>query len=203
VEKPAETSVPLNGLIRRRWSPVVFAPTPVPRETLTRLFEAARWAASSYNEQPWRFMLATRDDPAEYQKALGCLVESNQAWAKTAPVLVLTAVRKTFSRNNKPNVCAWHDLGAASASLTLQATELGLFVHQMAGIVADTVRSTYGVPEEFEPATGIALGFPYAEDPALLPENIRQRQLEPRTRKPLSEIVFTGGWGKASPYTGG
>ena len=192
MEKPAETSCPLHDPIQRRWSPRAFADRPVQKEHLRRIFEAARWASSCFNEQPWQFMVATKDDPKEYERMLSCLVEGNQAWAKLAPVLMLTIAKSTFDHNGKGNPHAWHDVGLAVGNLVIQATALGLSLHQMAGILPDRIQEVYGVPQGFEPVTALALG--YAGDPASLPEELGQRERAPRTRKPVEEFVFSGQW---------
>ena len=126
MSKPAATQYPVHDLIRHRWSPRAFCDRPVPPEALRQVFEAARWAASSFNEQPWVFIVATKDDPQAHGAALNCLVERNQQWARYAPVLILTAVSKAFARNSKPNRCREHDLGLAVGNLSAQATALGL-----------------------------------------------------------------------------
>jgi nitroreductase len=194
--KRARPDHSIHELLANRWSPYGFAETPVSHEDLRSLFEAARWSASSYNEQPWTYIVATKDDPGEFERVLHCLVEANQAWAKAAPVLAIGCTRLTFTRNNKPNAAAVHDLGLASGSLTFEATSRGINVHQMIGILPDRVRAEYKIPDEVQPLTGLAIG--YAADPAGLPENIRTRDLAPRTRKPLSEFVFAGTWGSAT-----
>jgi nitroreductase len=196
MEKPAETSCPLHDPIQRRWSPRAFADRPVEKDSLKCLFEAARWASSCFNEQPWQFIVATKDAQKDYECMLSCLVEGNQAWAKLAPVLMLTVAKSTFEHNGKGNPHAWHDVGLAVGNLVIQATVLGLSLHQMAGILPDRIREVYGVPQGFEPVTALALG--YAGDPTLLPDELRQREQAPRTRKPLTEVVFSGKWGQAS-----
>lgn len=197
MNNPAPTQHPVLDAIAQRWSPRAFAETPVEPEKLRSLFEAARWAASSYNEQPWRFIVATKQDRGAYEKALDCLVEANQAWAKAAPVLVLTAVSTRFNKNGKPNRCASHDLGAAAAHLALEATNLGLVIHQMAGINPSKVQATYGVPDGFEPQTAIAIGYPGQADD--LPEQwMRDAESAERSRNAFDDFVFTGQWGKAS-----
>jgi len=196
VQKQAAPDHPIHELIARRWSPYAFADRPVAVDDLRSLFEAARWAASSYNEQPWRYIVATKADPPEFDRVLSCLVEGNQAWAKAAPVLALGCVSLRFALNNKPNAAAVHDLGIASATLTLEATARGLFVHQMIGIVPEKARETYRIPEEYQPLTGLAIGYP--ADPQEAPEKYRERDLAPRTRKPLAEFVFGGAWGKTA-----
>lgn len=199
MERLANNDHPIHDLLRRRWSPRAFSEQSVEPAVLARLFEAARWAASSFNEQPWAFLVATKQQPEEFQRALACLMEFNRAWARSAPVLILTATKLTFNQNGQPNRVAQHDLGLAVAQLTVQATAEGLVLHQMAGILPEEVRRTFAVPDGWEPSTGIALG--YAGDPATLPEELRKRELAPRQRKKLSEFVFTGGWGRATPLT--
>jgi nitroreductase len=197
MEKPADTHYPIHELLKRRWSPRAFSDRPVEPDTLRSLLEAARWAPSSFNEQPWSFIVATKDDPVEFGRLLSCLVEGNIQWAQHAPVLMVTVARLSFEDDGKPNRHAFHDVGQAAANLTVQATALGLFVHQMAGILPDKVRALYGVPDQYEPVAGIALGYP--GDPQSLPERLRQRELAPRERRPLPEFVFSGRWGRTSP----
>ncbi len=181
----------------QRWSPRAFKSTPVEPAKLHAVFEAARWSASSYNEQPWRFLIATSDNRAAYDKALGCLVEANQAWAKTAPVLVLTVVSDTFIRNGKPNRCAEHDLGLAMGNLSIQAAALGLMVHQMAGVELDRVKLGYGIPDGFRPFSAFVIG--YADAPESLPTGwMRDAEVAPRDRKPFSEFIFEDTFGNAS-----
>ncbi|WP_205678915.1 nitroreductase family protein [Aquisphaera insulae] len=200
IPRSATPDHPIQELLATRWSPYSFSDRPVSEEDLRSLFEAARWSASSYNEQPWRYIVATKGDPDGFEKILSCLVEGNQAWAKFVPVLAIGCHSKTFARNNKPNAAAEHDLGAASASLTLEATARGLFVHQMIGILPEKVRETYGVPDDYAPLTGIAIG--YLGDPPDLDQRYRDRDQAPRQRKPLTEIVFSGTWGRPSPILG-
>src|SRR3954453_20883566 len=187
-QKQATPEHPIHELLARRWSPYAFADRPVSEGDLLSLFEAARWAASSYNEQPWRYLLATKAHPAEFERLLSCLVEGNQVWAKAAPVLALGCTSLYFALNGKSNAAAVHDLGIASASLTLEATARGLFVHQMIGILPDKARELYRIPEGVQPLTGLAIG--YAKDPGSLPEKYHDRDLAPRPRKPLAEFVF-------------
>ncbi len=194
--KQASPDHPINELLATRWSPYAFSDQPVSEEDLRSLFEAARWAASSYNEQPWRYIVATRKDPQEFERLLSCLVEGNQPWAKAAPVLALGCVSLKFAYNGKPNAAAEHDLGIASACLTLEATARGLFVHQMIGILPDRARELYQIPDDFKPLTGLAIG--YLGDLNNLPENYRERDLKPRQRKPQAEFVFAGRWAAAA-----
>jgi nitroreductase len=190
MEKPAETAHPIEELLRRRWSPRAFVERLVEPEKLASMFEAARWSASCFNEQPWNFIVATRDDQAEFARLLSCLVEGNQAWAARAPVLMVSVARLNFAQNDKPNRTAIHDVGLATAHLILQAMALGLFVHPMAGFYPDKVRELYGVPDGYEPVVAIAIGYP--GDPATLSESLSQRELAPRTRKAQEEFTFRG-----------
>src|SRR5580704_12118986 len=120
---------------------------------------AARWAPSSYNEQPWRYVVATRDDHAQFERLLSYLVEGNQAWAKHVPVLALGIVSLKFAKNGKDNRAAVHDLGLAAGNLVVEATAHGLRVHQMIGILPDKAREVFGIPEGYEAWTGIAIGY--------------------------------------------
>jgi len=193
---PAATDHPVNELIAKRWSPYAFADRSVSEKDLWSLFEAARLAPSSYNEQPWSYLVATRDQKEEFERLLSCLVEGNQAWAKFAPVLALGCTSLKFERNGQPNAAAQHDLGLASGNLVLEATTRGLAVHQMIGILPDKARQLYQIPEGVQPLTGLAIG--YAGDPGRLPEQIRQRDQARRARKPTTAFVFGGKWGTAS-----
>jgi nitroreductase len=194
--KTAETKFPILDVIAKRWSPVAFAKRPVEKEKLQSIFEAGRWAPSSFNEQPWHFIIATKDDPQEFEKVLSCFVEGNSEWAQYAPVLILSVTRLQFSRNGKPNRHAFHDIGLIAENMVLQATALGLMMHQMAGIKPDKVRDIFGLPEGYEAVTGIAIG--YEGDASHLSPELQERQVSPRTRKPLEEFIFSGRWGKTS-----
>ncbi len=194
MEKPADAAWPIEGLIRRRWSPRAFAERAIEPEKLARLFEAVRWSASCYNDQPWSFIVATRDDAAEFARLLSCLVEGNQAWAARAGVLMISIARLNFTHSGQPNRHAIHDVGLATAQLMLQATAMELFAHAMAGFHPDKVRELYDLPEGYEPVAAIAAGYP--GDPDLLSESQRQRELAPRTRKPQQEFVFRGRFGR-------
>ena len=197
LRKPASTSAPIHDIISHRWSPRAFDSRPVEPEKLRSLLEAARWAASSYNGQPWFFIVATKDDPENFQRVLDCFVEFNKNWARHAPVIGLSAASLKFAHNGQPNRHAFHDVGQAAATLALQATALGLQIHQMAGIDPEKARKTFGVPQDHEVVAGIALGYP--GDPASLPDQLRERELASRERKPLASFVFTGQWGNTSP----
>jgi nitroreductase len=193
MDKTAYTEFPIHDLLSRRWSPRAFADQPVEQEKIQRLVEAARWASSSFNEQPWVFILATNDYPAEHQKLLHCLVEGNQKWAKRAPLLLLTIAKRYFDHNGQLNRHADHDLGLAVGNLVVQATAMDLVVHQMAGILPDKIREGYSLPPGYEAVTGIAIG--YQGDENILPDPLRERELAPRSRKSLTEFVFSGTWG--------
>ena len=190
--KKASTDHPIHEMLSERWSPYAFDGRPIPEADLLSLFEAARWAPSSYNEQPWRYIVATKDEPEEFQRLLSCLVEGNQVWAKAAPVLALGIVSLKFALNGKDNRAAVHDLGLASGNLVMEAQARGLCVHQMIGILPEKARELYEIPEGFEAWTALAIG--YAGSPAGLPENLKPRDTIPRQRKPLAEFVFTGKW---------
>jgi nitroreductase len=198
MHKPAATDVSLHELIRNRWSPRAFSEEPVGPEVLRSLFEAARWAPSSNNEQPWAYMVAAKDDPENFAKMLSVLVEFNANWAKHAPVLALSVAHLKAQRDAKPNRVALHDVGSASAQLTLEANARGLQVHQMAGFDADKARQTFAIPADWEPVAAMAIGYP--GNPESLPEKLRERELAPRTRKPLGEFVMSGGWGHTAPF---
>ncbi|MFA5262733.1 MAG: nitroreductase family protein [Opitutaceae bacterium] len=198
--KNASTNYPILPVLAERWSPYGFADRPVADADLRSLFEAARWAASSYNEQPWNYLFASRENPTEFARLLSCLVEANQAWAKAAPVLVLGVVSLQFAKNNKPNRAAVHDLGLASANLVIEATARHLAAHQMIGILPDQARKIYQIPEHFEAWTAIAIG--YAADSARTPDVMQERDQSPRQRKPWSQFVFTGKWGQSASLAG-
>jgi nitroreductase len=198
MHKPAATDVTLHELIRNRWSPRAFAEKLVPPEVLRSLFEAARWAPSSNNEQPWAYLVATKDNPENFAKMLGVLVEFNANWAKHAPVLALSVAHLKTQRDGKPNRVALHDVGSASAQLTFEANARGLQVHQMAGFDAEKARETFAIPPDWEPVAAMAVGYP--GDPESLPEKLRDRELAPRTRKPAGEFVMSGSWGHTASF---
>lgn len=197
MEKPADTRYPIHDVLRRRWSPRAFAGRSVEPEVLRSLFEAARWAPSSNNGQPWHFLVARQEDAAEFDRMLHCLVDGNILWAKEAPVLMISVAKLRFDPSGEANRHAFHDVGQAAAQLTFEAVSRGLFVHQMAGILVDKIREAYGIPESFDPVAGFALGYP--GDPDRLPETLREREKGPRARKPLESFVFSGRWGETSP----
>ncbi len=187
--KHANPNHPIHDIFKQRWSPYQFSERKVSRHDLASIFEAASWAASSFNEQPWRYIMATKDEPEEFQKVLSSLNEKNREWARNAPVLALGVKKKTFTHSGEPNRVALHDLGAASATLTYEATLRDLNVHQMAGILPDKAREIFGVPDDYDVEVGIAIGYPAEDGPFI------ERDRQPRTRKPLDEFVFSGSWG--------
>jgi nitroreductase len=192
-----EIEIPVHDLIKERRSPLAYSERSVGREELRSLLEAARWAASSYNQQPWHFIVATKEDPREYERLLGCIVPANALWAASAPVLMLSVAKLTYDSNGSPNRHALYDVGQATANLAIQATALGLALHQMGGFDMERAREEFQIPEGYEPVAAIAVGYP--GDPASLPESLRARASAPRTRRELGEFVFTGRWGKTSP----
>jgi len=196
MQKPAATEFPVHDLIRNRWSPRAFSAKVPSPETLRSLFEAARWAPSSNNEQPWMYIVTTKEDPESFSKMLSVLVEFNANWAKHAPVLALSVAKLTFS-NNKANRHAYHDVGAASSQLSLEATSRGLFVHQMAGYDVAKAREVFQIPADFDPVAAMAIGYP--GDATSLPQPYNERELAPRSRKPIREFVLSGSWGHPAP----
>lgn len=182
--------------ILQRWSPRAFADKPVAPEQLREAFEAARWAASSYNEQPWRFLVGHKGDET-YKKIFDALVEQNQSWAKSAPVLILSVGKKTFTQNGSPNYYALHDTGAATAYLGIEATKLGFHTHSMGGFHHDKAQAAFAIPEDFAVGAVTALG--YLGDPSTLPEPLQKMETSPRERKPLSEIVWSE-WDKPHSF---
>jgi nitroreductase len=195
MEKTAASDNPIAGIIARRWSPRGYDPSrPVSRADLMSLLEAARWAPSSANEQPWRYLVFEQSDPEALAKAHDCLAPGN-AWAKAAPVLVLSVARLTFARNGRSNRHAAHDVGAATVSMALQATALGLWIHQMGGYDPAKARDYFGIPEDCEPMAMIAVGYMLPEKG--IPLEVLQRDSAVRTRQPISEMAFRGHWGVA------
>lgn len=178
--------------ILERWSPRAFDDRDVSPADLRTIFEAGRWAPSSYNEQPWRFFVGHRNSET-YQKIFDALVPSNQQWAKGAPVLILGVTKTRFSHNDTPNNYAAHDLGAAMAFMALQASALGLAAHQMAGFDWVKARESFAIPETYAMGSVMALG--YQGELADLPERFQAQEQSPRSRKPLSEIVLSD-WGQ-------
>jgi nitroreductase len=179
--------------VLNRWSPRSFSDRDVSAEDLKKIFEAVRWTASSYNEQPWRYLVGMRGSET-YKKIFSTLIGFNQGWAVTAPVLILGVASTKFTHNGAPNGYGLYDLGAASSYLTLQASELGLKTHQMAGFDQEAARKAFGIPEDYVLGSVIALGY-LGEPAALGHEQMISMEVAPRERKPLSELVLSA-WGE-------
>ena len=198
MSNPAPVEFPVNELIQNRWSPRAFSDKLVPQEVLRSLFEAARWAPSSNNEQPWAYIVATKDDAENFEKSLGALVEFNANWAKKAPVLVIAVAELAFAKSNAPNRNAQYDVGAASLQLSIEATARGLVVHQMAGFDPETAKEAYDIPQGWEPIAAMAIGYP--GDASSLPEPLQSREKAPRSRKRIREFVMSGQWGHTAEF---
>jgi nitroreductase len=182
----------LHPLLARRRSPLAFGGGPVPAETQARLFEAARWAPSSMNAQPWAFVVVHRGDPA-HADAVDLLMGRNRLWASRAPLLV-AAVARTVDAEGRPNRYAHYDLGQAVAHLTVQATAEGLAVHQMGGFDRERASVLFAVPDGWETVSMIAIGS--AGRPEELPAELRVSEAAPRTRRPLLEVAFANRFGR-------
>jgi nitroreductase len=201
----------VHEFIANRRSGRAFSSQPVDPAMIGSLFEAARWAASCSNEQPWSFLLTekqgesskagesnNKDASSDHARLLSCLVEFNIEWAQHAPLLILSVARLNFAATGKPNRHALFDIGQASANLTLQAHAMGLMAHQMAGFDSQKARSEFLIPADHEPVAVIAVGYP--GDPATLPDKLRIRDQAPRQRKPQSAFVFSGTWGHPASH---
>jgi len=196
-KRPAPTGVPVHDIVAHRWSPRAFDSRAIPPHELKCLFEAARWSASSYNAQPWYYIVATKDDPENFRKVLSTFVEFNQSWAKNASAVALSVAAHKMPHDGSQNRHAFHDVGQASATLALEAASHGFQVHQMAGILPDKAREVFGIPENFEAVAGFAIGYP--GDRLTLPEGrLRDNETGPRQRKSLTDFVFSGKWGNVS-----
>jgi nitroreductase len=197
MKNPAPAEAPLHPVVSERWSPRAFSDKSVSPHVLKSLFEAARWAPSSSNLQPWAYIVATKEDKENFDKILSTMVEFNQGWAKHAPVLAIS-VAQIKTKEGKPNTLAFHDVGSASAQLSFQAVADGLYVHQMAGFDANKAREVFHIPDDWQAVATIAIGYP--GDPNSLPDKLKERELAPRTRKALADFVMTGDWGNASSF---
>lgn len=195
--KRANPTHAILDTICRRFSPYGFADRSLPVPELCSLLEAARWSPSSFNEQPWRLIATRREDGEPFERLLGCLVDFNRGWARYASALILGVVARNFEGRDSSNPAAEHDLGLATAHLMLEATARGVATHAMIGIDAARCRKAFSIPAGFDPLTAIALG--YAGEPAEYPEKLRARDLAPRERKALPELVFGAEWGRAAP----
>ncbi len=197
LRKLADTKYPIEEALRRRCSTLAFADHPVEVEKLQQLFEAARWAPSSYNEQPWSFVLTTKNESLpDYERLLGCLMGHNRDWARRSPTLVLSVAKRHFDAGGEVNHHSIHDVGLATENLTVQATALGLFVHLLAGFDAEKARKLFAIPESHEPVCVIVIG--YFGNLEALPPDLLGRELARRHRRPFKEFVFSGQWGQPS-----
>jgi len=196
MDKLAITSVPINDLAKRRWSPRAFLSKPVEREKIISLFEAARWSPSGGNEQPWRYIVGLHPDET-WQKIFSTLFEGNQEWNPPVPVLILSVGNKISSWDGNVSNYFQYDVGQSVAHLTLEAVHQGLHTHQMGGFSPEKARELFEIPDTHQPLTVIAVG--YMGEPEFLSEKLKQRELLERKRKELSEIVFSGKFGNTSP----
>jgi nitroreductase len=196
MQKPAITSVEILETITNRWSPRAYdASKTVTHEQIIALLEAARWAPSSYGDQPWRIVVFDKTtNPQAWQQAFDCLLPSNQTWAKNAPVLLLGCANTMLEYNGDANRFAQYDTGAAIENLCLQATHLGLMTHQMGGFKSDLAREKFNIPAQFTPMAMLTVG--YQGDANDLPDDLKARELADRKRKPLGELFFAGSWQK-------
>lgn len=193
--KHAQTLPSVHPLIRERWSPRSFEPRDISASDLEAILEAGRWAASSYNEQPWRFIVARRSEPA-FQKMLDLLIPFNQSWVKNTSALVFTFASKTFRQNGKENLHALHDTGAAATQMMLQATALGLAAHGMSGYDRDRTRKELNIPDDYELGAFFAFGYEAPPEKLKMDEKTVQSESAPRQRKPLGELAFSGSFGQ-------
>jgi nitroreductase len=186
--KSSELEHPVLEVIATRRSSRAYASNPIDKEKIDALFEAARWAPSSMNEQPWAYLYATKNQPELYNKILEALNESNRLWAQEAPLLIMSMARKTHARNGAINGAARYDTGAANAFLSLQATQFGLNVHQMGGFDRQKAILNLNIPDTHEPIVIMAIG--YLGDAENLPENLKQRESAPRERNTQKFFVM-------------
>ena len=179
----------IHELIKNRWSPVVFSEKMVEDEKLKVLFEAARWAPSSSNQQPWRFMVAKKTD-RNFNLFYDCVNKNNKRWVKNVPVLALSVAQVISDYTNAENKYAFHDTGMAVGNLLLQATSVGLYVHQMGGYDKKMARINLNIPAEYEPVAMIAIGYLGESN------ELQERDKNLRKRKQINEFVFTHEWNK-------
>lgn len=193
----AGVQYPVHPLVSARKSPRAFTEQRIEPEKLRSILEAARWAPSAGNLQPWRFIVATQDRVEDHERMANLLFEGNRIWAAKAPVLILSVAQVADRASGKTNKFALHDVGLATENLALQATSLGLAAHVMGGFQSDRAKSTFNIPVEYEPVAMIAIG--YVGAPEFLPQPLLERELAPRVRKPLSEFVFGNNWNAPLP----
>ena len=193
MQKPAKTKAPINHIIAHRWSPRAFSNQAIEEDKINALLEAARWSSSAFNEQPWRFIIGKKEDET-WKKILTTLVEWNQQWAKTAPLLVLNIAKLNFTHNNKPNDVAEYDLGQAVATMALEAVHQGLFGHQMTGFDGKKAAELFNIPEGYKVVSVTAFG--YYGNPDDIPADIAKQETNERSRNELKEMVFSTTFGK-------
>ena len=187
ISKIANTDFPIHNLIARRWSARAFSTKTVEKSKLLSILEAARWAPSSRNEQPWRYIVFTDENPEKMNTARSVLLEINN-YAKRAPILICAITKKYYSDNGIYNKLHFHDLGAANENMFLESFNQGLIMHEMGGFDRDKARRVFNVPDEYEIGVMIAIGYQDSHD--ILPERYKEKAFSPRERKPLSEIAF-------------
>jgi nitroreductase len=196
INKTAETVYPIHPLLKKRWSPRAFSNKEVETEKLLSMFEAARWSPSASNEQPWKFIIGLKGDET-YQKIFDTLVEFNQLWAITSPVLILSVGNSMSIKNpDKPNDTYRYDLGQSVAHLTFQAMSDGLYVHQMAGFDKDKADELFTIPQGFNVFTAISVG--YIGNPEVLHPNLKKMEYADRERRPLESMVYSGRFGETT-----
>lgn len=178
-----------HQLIMDRWSPVAFDSKEVDFDQIHLLFEAAKWAPSARNSQPWRFIFAT-NKMSEYKTILGLMAEANQVWAKSAPLLVMPLAQVISTHKNRPNRLASYEVGMAVGNLLVQATAMGLVTHQMSGYDEERAKVELIIPTRYEPMSIIAIG--YKGDPKQLPEEVAAREKKERTRDESSKFLVAG-----------
>ena len=195
MKKPIVSRYKINSLTRYRWSPRAFSNRQIEKEKVLRILEAARWAPSAFNEQPWRFIVGIKGS-STYDKVLESLVEWNQKWAGNAAMLVLNVAKKTFTHNSKPNATYKYDLGQTVAFMCLEAMNQGVYSHQMSGFSQEKASKLFQIPDDFKPVSVTAFGY-YGE-PKSLPEDMYKSEMAKRSRKAIEELVFTGSFGDES-----
>jgi len=187
--KPSKKAeYPINEFVARRWSGRAFEPKELEEDKLKSLFEAARWSASSYNEQPWRFLVAKRETDT-FEKMVGTLLQPNQVWAKNASVLVVALSKTTFDRNDRPNRHYAYDLGSSVANLSVQATALGLNIRQMGGYDPKKIKEEFQIPDNLEAFAVLAIGY-LTEPEKVLTEQYAQMEFAPQERKKQDDFVY-------------
>ena len=191
-QKVASVEYPVIDLIKNRWSPRAFSSSPIEEEKIMSLIEAARWAPSCFNEQPWNFILFKKENQEAYKNIIDIISPKNQLWAKAAPLIILSVAKINFERNGKTNKHALYDVSAAVSNLTMQANSMGLYVHQMAGFNSEKAKELFNIPDGYQPVTAIAVGYYGNKDD--LPEEFIKSEMAERNRKSAAEFTFEGKW---------